>query len=83
MRHRIPPLVALCALVGGIALVTACVWLVLTRSRVLSPAGVVACTAISVAVALAIEHVARLYRRRRTSRTHARPRLHRHGRKVS
>jgi predicted Co/Zn/Cd cation transporter (cation efflux family) len=71
--HRIPPLLAGSILVGAIALATAWTWLHLTGARTLSPGAVIACTAVSVAVALALEHAARRVRRGRPRRAHARP----------
>jgi uncharacterized protein YybS (DUF2232 family) len=71
--HHIPPLLASSVLVGAIACGTAWAWLTLTQARILSPGAVIVCTAISVAVALAVEHAARLVRRGRPRRAHARP----------
>jgi hypothetical protein len=72
--QRIPPLLAQSALVGGIALGTAWAWIRLTDSGTLSPGAVIVCTAISVALALAVEAAIEAVRRGRPRRTHARPR---------
>jgi hypothetical protein len=71
--QRIPPLLAQCALVGGIALGTAWAWIHLTDSGTLSPGAVIVCTAISVALALAVEAAVEAVRRGRPRRAHARP----------
>lgn len=70
---RIPPILAQCALVGAIALTAAWTWLRLTGSRTLSPGAILACTVVSVAVALAVEAVALRTHRGRLRRAHARP----------
>lgn len=62
-----------CALVGAIALAAAYTWLAVTGQRTLSAAAIVACTLISVAIALAVEHAIRRVRRDRPRRAHARP----------
>ncbi|MEW2402194.1 hypothetical protein [Streptomyces sp. NPDC046862] len=70
---RISPLLASIALIAVTALATAWAWLTLTGSRVLTPGAVVACTVLSVALALLVEHAARRMRRGRPRRAHARP----------
>lgn len=62
---RIPPLLTHTVLVGGIAVGTAWAWLTLTTSRALSPGAVIVCTALSVTVALAVEHAQQARRTRR------------------
>lgn len=69
---RIPEHLAGCALVGAIALGTAYGWLAWAGQDALSVPAIVACTLISVAVALAVEAVARRVRRGRPRRAHAR-----------
>lgn len=71
--HRIPPLLAQCLLVGGIACAVAWTWLTLIHARVLSPGAVLVCTAVSVALALVVEHGVRRIRHGRPRRAHAQP----------
>ncbi len=70
---RIPPLLAGCILVGAIAATVAGIWLYANGARSLSAAAIVACTAISVVIALAVESAARRIHRGRPRRAHARP----------
>jgi len=70
---RIPPLLAQCVLVGGIAVGTAWGWLTLTATRRLSPGAVIVCTFIAVLLALAVEAGVERVRRGRRRRAHARP----------
>ena len=67
-------LIAQCALVSGIALVTAYVWLRATDTRTFTVAGLFSCLAISVLTALLIEAAVARARRGRLRRAHARPR---------
>jgi hypothetical protein len=69
---RIPPLLAGCILVAAIAAATAGIWLYVRGARSLSPAAIVACTVISVVLALAVEAAVRHVRRGRPRRAHAR-----------
>lgn len=71
--HRIPTPLAQCALVAGIAAGTAWAWLYATGQHTLTAGAVIACTLISVAVALALEAAVRWVRRGRPRRAHARP----------
>ncbi len=68
--HRI--LIGQCVLIAVIALATAWGWLHATCQHALSPGAVVACTAISVVIALAVESAARRIHRGRPRRAHAR-----------
>ncbi|MFF7795591.1 hypothetical protein [Streptomyces sp. NPDC007991] len=70
---HIPPILAQCALVSAIACGTAWAWLHLTGSRTLTPGAILACTAVSVALALAVEAAVQRTRRGRPRRAHARP----------
>ncbi|MFK0288305.1 hypothetical protein ACIQVL_48715 [Streptomyces sp. NPDC090499] len=65
---------AQCALVAGIALVTAYVWLRATGTRTFTVAGLFSCVAIFVLTALLIEALVARARRGRLRRAHARPR---------
>jgi cytochrome bd-type quinol oxidase subunit 1 len=68
--HRI--LAAQCVLIAVIALATAWTWLHATGQPALTRASVVACTAISVALALVVDAAARRVVRGRPRRAHAR-----------
>lgn len=72
MRH-VPPLIAECILVGAVALATAWTWLTLTDTRTFTAGGILACTGISVAVAMTVEAAVKRLRRGRPRRAHARP----------
>lgn len=68
--HRV--LIVQCAFIAGIALATAWVWLHATGQHALTPGAVVACTVISVVLALAVDAAVRQVRRGRPRRAHAR-----------
>jgi len=70
---RIPPLLIDCAITGGIAIGAAVTWMTATGQHTLSVAAIVACTLISVVLALAADHIARRIRRSQPRRAHARP----------
>lgn len=67
-------LLAQCALVGGIAAITAYVWLHATGTRTFTVTGLFSCVAISVLAALFVEAIVARVRRGRLRRAHARPR---------
>lgn len=71
---RTPPLLAQAVLVGAIAVGTAWTWLHSTGAHHLSAGAVLACTFISVTVALLVEAGVRRVRRGRPRRAHARTR---------
>jgi membrane protein YdbS with pleckstrin-like domain len=70
--RRIPTPITECALVAVIAAGTAWVWLYFTGQHTLTVGAVIACTLVSVVVALVVEAAIRRARRGRPRRAHAR-----------
>lgn len=67
-------LLAQCALVAGVALVVAYLWLRVTGTRTFTVTGLFSCLVISVLTALLVEAVVARAMRGRLRRAHARPR---------